>query len=119
MTCRKTLVLIAAVTSPLVCVAQTPANDYDTNHDFFDLVCSDATSTDKRVLHVDVDAHGQFDVSLNKDGQRTPVAAQTYTNAVTWREGNEQWTLDRFKGTLMSRYSKKQLACDRLGGRQF
>ena len=119
MTYWKTFVLVAAIASPWACVAQTLGDQYDTNHDFFDLTCSDATSTDKRVLHVDVDVHGQFDVFVVKDGQQTPVTAQTYTNAVTWTESNDQWTLDRFKGTLASRGSKKQLACNRTGGRQF
>ena len=119
MICRQTLVLLAAIASPWVCVAQTPNDAYDTNHDFFDLLCSDSTSTDMRALHVDVDAHGQFDVFIVKDGQRTPVAARTYTNAVTWSESNDQWILDRFKGTLTLKGSKKQLACDRTGGRRF
>jgi hypothetical protein len=113
------LVLVAVLALPSVCAAQSPKDVWLTNHDFFDLVCSDVKSSDKRALHVDVDAHGQFDVFVVKDGERTPVDARTYTNAITWTEGNDRWTLDRVKGTLESKSANEKLVCDRTGGRKF
>ena len=111
---RAMLVVLVALSS--VSVAQTP-DLYATNHDFFDLTC--ASGTLQRLLHVEVDTHGQFEISVVRDGAATKYETSTYTNAVVWSEDGEQWILDRFKGTLKSRDNGELLTCERTGGRKF
>lgn len=110
-------VVLIALTAPAA--AQSP-DRYTTNSDYFDLKCSRVPGgAVERVLHVDVDPHGQFEISVSRDGRRVVYPTGTYANAVVWNEGNDRWILDRFKATLQKKGVAGEWSCEREGGRKF
>jgi len=111
------LALCAAATSSC---AQQERDWTATNHDFFDLHCVPSRSGVPDVLlHVDVAANGQFDVTTRGSGNPVPHDTQTYTNAVTWVEGDEHYALDRSSSELSVRPSGLIYECEKIGGRRF
>jgi hypothetical protein len=91
-----------------------------TNHDFFELTCTPSEgSTSPMEIHVDVDSLGEFQLRSTKDAQDQHFEDQrTYTNAITWRNGQSSFYLDRMNGTLKK--DRKEMAnCTKSGGRRF
>ena len=110
----------------VLCASATSSNAQQerdwaaTNHDFFDLQCASSPSgAPDLLLHVNVAANGQFDVSTKGGGIPVSHDTRTYTNAVTWVDGDDRYILDRSSSELKVRPSGLIYNCKKIGGRKF
>ena len=86
----------------------------------FELTCKTQVSHPEELrFQVRVAESGHVDVTALSSTTDAEQRAQVYMNAFFWRAQGEEYTVDRFSGTLRIDPGKRVYQCQKIGGRKF
>ena len=86
----------------------------------FELTCKTQVSQPEELrFQVRVAESGHVDVIAVNSIADAERRAQVYMNAFFWRAHDEEYTVDRFSGTLRIDPGKRLYQCQKIGGRKF